>query len=337
MQACRLERTDYTPVWLMRQAGRFMKSFRDIRAKVEFLDLCKNSALAAEVTVMAVERLQVDAAIIFADILLPIEPMGIGLEYLKGEGPHILRPLRTEGDVRALQPVDVQESLGYVIETVKLARQALPAHIPLIGFAAAPFTLASYMIEGGSSKNFQHTKTLMYSYPQLWQQLMDYIADITVRYLNAQIDAGAQAVQVFDSWVGCVSPSDYAQFVLPATKKVFDGLPKTTAKIHFGTGTAGILDSMKAAGGDVIGLDWRVNLYETWQRLGYNVGVQGNLDPTVLFSDRQEISKQVARIMREADGRAGHIFNLGHGVLPETDEDLVKYLVEEVHARGRQP
>lgn len=330
MQACRREKASRTPIWLMRQAGRFMPEYREIRSKVKFLDLCKNSQLASEVTVMAVEKLNVDAAIIFADLLLLVEPMGLGLEYAAGDGPVIHQPIRTHTDLDKIKAVDPYESLGYVFEAIKLTRKALPANIPLIGFAGAPFTVASYIVEGGSSRHFLKTKQLMYTEPATWHILMQRIVQITIAYLIGQIEAGAQVAQLFDSWVGCLSPEDYRTYVLPHSKAIIDAVKEHAPVIHFGTGTATLLKDMKAAGGDVIGLDWRVELDQSWEDLGYDVGVQGNLDPAILFADKEEIRKQVTRILKQANNRPGHIFNLGHGILPETPVENVKYLVEIV-------
>jgi uroporphyrinogen decarboxylase len=330
LRACRGESVDRTPIWLMRQAGRFIPEFRAIRAKTSFLDLCKTSELACEVTVMAVEMFQLDAAIIFADILLPLEPLGVGLQYLAGEGPHIERPIRTPEDVEALRPCHAENDLGYVLDAIRLTRRELNVNTPLIGFAGAPFTLASYMIEGGSSKNFEKTKTFMYTQPKAWHQLMQRIAQLTAEYLNAQVAAGAEALQLFDSWVGCLSPSDYAEFVLPYSKQVIDTVSGAPL-IHFGTGTGTLLPQMVQAGGDVIGVDWRIGLDTAWKTIGSERGIQGNLDPMVLLSTPEEIERQAGRILREAGGRTGHIFNLGHGVLPPTNPDNVRFLVDFVH------
>ena len=330
MRACRREPVPYTPVWLMRQAGRYMREYREVRARTGFLELCKTPELAAEVTVTAAQRLNVDAAIIFADILLIIEPMGLDLEFAKGEGPVIHNPIRAAHDVRNLREVENTEALGYVFEAIRLARRALPLDLPLIGFAGAPFTLASYIIEGGASKNYIHTKTLMYGDPGAWHAMMSLISRALARYLNAQISAGAQAVQLFDSWVGCLSPDDYREYVLPHTRSVIRALTPGAPVIHFGTGTAALLELMREAGGDVIGLDWRVPLDEAWQRLG-DVAVMGNFDPVQLFAERDFIRAQARRILERAGGRPGHIFNLGHGILPETPVDNVIALVDAVH------
>jgi uroporphyrinogen decarboxylase len=330
MRACRRETVPYTPVWLMRQAGRYMREYREVRAHVGFLELCKTPELAAEVTVTAAERLQVDAAIIFADILLIIEPMGIELEFAKGEGPVIHNPVRSARDVERLREVEDIEALGYVMEAIRQTRRALPPALPLIGFSGAPFTLASYIIEGGGSRNYVHTKSLMYADAGAWHALMSLIARALVRYLNAQIAAGAQAVQLFDSWVGCLSPEDYREFVLPHTRSVIQNLTPGTPVIHFGTGTATLLELMREAGGDVIGLDWRVELDEAWRRLG-DVAVMGNLDPVTLFANPAIIRAHAGRILARAGGRPGHVFNLGHGILPETPVENVIALVDAVH------
>lgn len=336
MKACRREEVSFTPVWLMRQAGRFMPEYRAIRAKVGFLELCKTPELACEVTVMAQEMLQVDAAIIFADILLPLEPMGMQLEFTKGDGPVIHNAIKSEACVDALKNVSAQESLPFVLEAIGLTRRSLKADIPLIGFAGAPFTLASYMIEGGSSRNFEKTKAFMYSQPQAWHKLMDHLAGITHAYLNCQIDAGAQAVQLFDSWVGALGQHDYKEYVMPHMQKVFAGIKPGVPAIHFGTGTAALLKLMREAGGTVIGVDWRIELDQAWGNIGYDRAVQGNLDPCVLFATPKEIRKRVEVIMAQAANRKGHIFNLGHGILPGTPVDNVKYLVECVHELGQR-
>jgi len=331
MRACRREPTPYTPVWLMRQAGRYMREYREVREKTTFLELCKNPALAAEVTVTAVDRLGVDAAIIFADILLILEPLGIELEFAKGEGPVIHNPVRSPSDVDRLRELQDPGELDFVYEAIRQTRSALKPDIPLIGFCGAPFTLASYMTEGGGSKNYVHTKRLMYDDPGAWHAMMELVSRALVKYLNAQIEAGAQAVQLFDSWVGCLSPDDYREFVLPHTKSVISGVTKGVPVIHFGTGTATLLELMREAGGDVIGLDWRVRLDEGWRRVGHDVAVMGNLDPIVLFAKQDVLRAQAKKILEQAEGRPGHIFNLGHGILPETPVENVIALVEMVH------
>jgi uroporphyrinogen decarboxylase len=331
LAACRREPTSYTPVWLMRQAGRYMEEYRKLRREHDFLELCKNPDLAAEITVTPVERLGVDAAILFADILLILEPMGVGLEYSKGDGPVIHRPVRSGKDVDGLNDFDPEKELSFVYDAVRKISKALKNKAPLIGFAGAPFTLASYLIEGGGSRNYVHTKRLFFTAPEAWKRLMERLAKLTAEYLNGQIAAGAEAVQLFDSWAGCLTPSDYEQFVLPYTRTVIDAIAPGVPVIHFTTGTAGSLKHVRAAGGDVIGFDWRVNLDEAWQMVGYDVAVQGNLDPAILYASPKEIKNRVADILRRAGARPGHIFNLGHGVLPETPVDHVIAMVEAVH------
>ncbi|MFQ5683129.1 MAG: uroporphyrinogen decarboxylase [Candidatus Binatia bacterium] len=329
--ACRREKTPYTPVWLMRQAGRYMEEYRKLRDEFSFLDLCKRSDLAAEITVAPVDRLGVDAAILFADILLLLEPMNIGLEYAKGDGPLIHRPVRTGIDVDRLPEFDPESALSFVFDTVRRSRTALNGRVPLIGFSGAPFTLASYLIEGGGSRNYIHTKRLIYSDPGAWRALMEHLSRAVTRYLNGQIAAGAEAVQIFDSWVGCLAPDDYQKHVLPHMHATIEGLTPGVPVIHFTTGTAGLLKLIRTAGGDVIGLDWRIHLDEGWERVGYDVGVQGNLDPVALFASPDEISRRVAEILSRADRRPGHIFNLGHGVLPNTPVEHVIHMVRAVH------
>jgi uroporphyrinogen decarboxylase len=331
MRACRREPVPYTPIWLMRQAGRYMAEYRAVRAKTTFLELCKTPSLAAEVTVTAAERLGVDAAIIFADILLILEPMGADLEFAHGEGPVIHNPVREARDVDRLRQLEDVSTLDFVNEAIRQTRRALKPDIPLIGFSGAPFTLASYLTEGGGSKNYVHTKRLMYNDRGAWHAMMELIASGLVKYLNAQIDAGAQAVQLFDSWVGCLSPDDYREFVLPHTRAVIQNVKPGVPVLHFGTGTAALLELMREAGGDVIGLDWRVRLDEGWKRVGHDVAVMGNLDPVALFAEREVLLAQAKRVLDQAERRPGHIFNLGHGILPETPVENVIALVEMVH------
>jgi uroporphyrinogen decarboxylase len=331
LAACRRETTPYTPVWLMRQAGRYMEEYRKLRAQYDFLELCKKPDLAAEITVKPVELLGVDAAILFADILLPLEPMGVGLEYTKGDGPVIHQPVSSRTHVEQLLEFDPQESLPFVFEAVRKTCAALNGKVPLIGFAGAPFTLASYLVEGGGSRNYLKTKKLIYSNPGAWRGLMERLSSVTAEYLNAQITAGAEAVQLFDSWAGCLSPDDYERFVLPYTRAAIAGLTPGIPVIHFSTGTGGFLKSVRAAGGDVIGVDWRINLDAAWDDLGSAVGIQGNLDPAALLASPKEIRRRVSEILTRAGGRPGHIFNLGHGVLPETPVEHVVAMVEAVH------
>lgn len=331
LRAARCAPTSYTPVWLMRQAGRYMPEYRKMRERYGFLELCKNPEAAAEVTLQPVERLGVDAAILFADILLVLEPLGVGLEFARGEGPAIRRPVRSEADVARLKPVDVEDALGFVFETVRRVRHALGDRVPLIGFAGAPFTVASYVIEGGASRDYLHTKRLMYEAPAAWHRLLEILAAATAAYLNGQIAAGAQAVQLFDSWVGTLGPDDYRAYVLDHTRALIGALTPGVPVIHFGTGTAALLPLMRQAGGDVIGLDWRVALDAGWAAVGHDVAVQGNLDPAVLLAPPATIRKRAKAILDRAGGRPGHIFNLGHGVLPATDPDDLARLVDLVH------
>lgn len=331
MKACRLEKTSRTPVWLMRQAGRYMKEYREIRDAKSFLEICRDKDLATEITVTAQKKLNVDAAIIFSDILLLVEPFGLGLEYLKGDGPMIKRPIQSARDVENLPEVDPGESLSFVFQAIRQTRQTLDRAIPLLGFAGAPFTLASYMIEGGSSKDFSKTKTFMTRDEGVWRSLMKKIARATIRYLDNQIDAGAQAVQLFDSWVGCLSGEEYEKYVLPYSTLVLNGLRKGTPVVHFGTGTTGFLESFSRAGGDVISVDHRMPLDGVWKRIGPGKAIQGNLDPQILCTDIPTIRKYTQEILDSVRGRAGHIFNLGHGVLPQTPVENVIALVDMVH------
>ncbi len=336
MLACRREPSPYTPVWLMRQAGRYMPEYRRVRAQHDFLEMCRRPEIAAEVTVTAVERLGVDAAIIFADILLPLIPMEVGLRYEKEGGPIIERPVRSAVDLKRIPPIDAASSLSFVGDAIRMARRALGDRTPLIGFAGAPFTLASYLIEGGGSRQYQATKTMMYTEPATWHRLMETLARATADYLNMQIAAGADLVQLFDSWVGILGPDDYRRFVLPHSAAVIAALSPRVPVIHFGTMTGNLLELMREAGGDVIGLDWRVDLGEAWARLGCSVGLQGNLDPVALFAGIPEIRRRARAILDQAAGRPGHIFNLGHGILPETPVDHVRALVDAVHEMSRK-
>ena len=331
LRACRREPTPYTPVWLMRQAGRYMPEYRVLREKLPFLTLCKSPDLAAQVTVAAVERLGVDAAILFADILLIVEPMGVGLEFSKGDGPVIHHPVRSGADVDRLVESLPADTVPFVFAAVRQARASLPAHIPLIGFSGAPFTVASYLIEGGGSRHYIETKRFMYSDPGAWRALMERLVRVIVAYVNGQIAAGAQAMQLFDSWAGCLSPVDYRTFILPHMKALIQSITPGVPVIHFGTETAGLLELLAEAGGDVIGVDWRIGLDAAWQRIGFNRAVQGNLDPVALFAPRDELRRQVEHVLTAASGRPGHAFNLGHGILPQTPLENVVALVEMVH------
>jgi uroporphyrinogen decarboxylase len=331
LKACRRQPTAYTPIWLMRQAGRYMKEYRALRKKYSFLEMCKNPELAAQVTLQPIEKFKLDAAIIFSDILIPLEPMGVEFEFAKGEGPVFHHPVREMKDIEKLRVIEPEDELPFLMKAIQIVRKELEGKIPLIGFSGAPFTLASYIIEGGHSKNYILTKGMMYQNRPAWDALMVKISDVLIRYLNAQIRAGVQAAQLFDSWVGCLSPTDYEKYVLPYSKKVIDGINKGVPLIHFATTSSTLLEKMKQAGGDVIGVDWRVNLGEAWARLGYDVAIQGNLDPVILLGSPDLIEKEAKRILNEAGSRTGHIFNLGHGILPNTPVDHVAALVEAVH------
>jgi uroporphyrinogen decarboxylase len=311
----------------MRQAGRYMKEYRELRSKVSFLELCKNSDLAAEVTVDAAHRLGVDAAIIFSDLLLIVEPHGFDLSYGADQGPQIGNPFRSTDDLKRLKSVDVLDAMEYVYQAIRKTRHALNADIPLIGFAGAPFTMASYIIEGKGSKNFVETKKLMYRDPATWNALLERITDATIVYLNGQVNAGVQVLQLFDSWLGCLSPEDFRRFALPHTRRLVKSLAPGVPVITFGTQTNGLLPLMKEAGGDVVGVDWRIELDEAWKILG-DVAIQGNLDPVTLFAPQPEIRTQVQRILNQAAGRPGHIFNIGHGILPNTPIENVQYAID---------
>src|SRR5438876_1635960 len=331
LRAARRQPNAFTPLWLMRQAGRFLPEYRAMRERYGFLELCKNPEAAAEGTLQPIDRLGVDDVILFARLLLPVEPPRVGLECAKGEGPVIHRPVRGAVDVDRLRPVDVDAAVPFVFETVRTVVRALNGRVPLIGFAGAPFTVASYVVEGGASRDYVHTKRLMYGEPEAWHRLLSVLTDATAQYLNGQIAAGAVAVQVFDSWVGTLSPADYRTFVLPHVAALIKAITPGVPVIHFGTGTATLLPLMREAGGNVIGLDWRVELDTAWASIGHDVAVQGNLDPVVLMAKPAYIRERVADILRRAGGRPGHIFNLGHGVLPDTPVDHVKALVDMVH------
>lgn len=329
LRACRREPTDRTPVWFMRQAGRYMPEYRRLRQNHSFLEMTKTPSLAAEITLQPLRAFPLDAAIIYSDILLPLEPMGARLEYAAGEGPVIHNPLRTAADVAGLREVDAARDLAFVGEAIRLVRPQIA--VPLIGFAGAPFTLASYLIEGGASRNYAETKRLMYHDPRAWHSLMAKLARVVADHLRCQVEAGADVVQVFDSWVGCLSPSDYREYVLPHTRSVFESLRDlTTPTIHFGTGNPALLPLLRQAGGDVIGLDWRVPLNAAWATLGA-VAVQGNLDPVALFAPPDELERRVRDVLARAGGRPGHIFSLGHGILPGTPVESVRLVAELVH------
>lgn len=331
LAACHCQPTDVTPVWFMRQAGRYMAEYRKIREKYSLLDIVEQPELATEVTLQPVRAFKVDAAILFADILLPLKPMGLDFEFTKGEGPVIHNPVRSQADVDTLQQLRPQENLSHVMETIHLLRNELGS-TPLIGFCGAPFTVASYMIEGGASRDYKTTKLMMYSAPEVWHALMVKLSATLAEYLTAQILAGAQAVQLFDSWVGALSPADYECFVLPYSRIVLEAAKsRGVPVIHFGTGTTTLLPLMRQAGGDVIGLDWRVPLEQGWQTIGFDLAVQGNLDPVALMAPIPEMIARIHDILRRAGSRPGHIFNVGHGVLQHTPEENIRTAVEVVH------
>lgn len=335
LRACRREPVDATPVWFMRQAGRYMAEYRAIRQKHTLLEICKQPELACEVTLQPVRAMGVDAAILFADILLPLEPMGAPFEFAAGEGPVFHHPVRNAKNVEALRVIDPEEGLGYVLDALRLIRKELDGKTPLIGFAGAPFTLASYLVEGGKSTHYAKTKHMMYSEPELWNALMTKLAEVVRRYLRAQVTAGAQAVQLFDSWIGALSPTDYREFILPHVSHILDDVAKTGVPvIHFGTGTASLLELQKEAGGTVIGVDWRTPLGGARKLLGDDVAVQGNLDPLLLSAPRPLLERRVLEVLDAAGPAPGHIFNLGHGILPETPPDAVRFVADFVHERS---
>jgi uroporphyrinogen decarboxylase len=330
VKACRAQPVDRTPVWFMRQAGRYMPEYRAVRKEYSLIEICKRPKVAADVTITAAEILGVDAAIIFADLLLPLEVMGLPFHFSAGEGPVIEKPVRTLEDVAHLR-VDHAAELGYVSEAVSLVCRHFGTSLPVIGFCGAPFTLASYMIEGGGSRNYVHTKKMMYSSPETWDQLLGKLVSVTSAYAAEQVSAGADVIQIFDSWVGCLSVEDYRRSVLPHTTSLVKALRKTGVPvIYFGTDSATLLPSMQETGAEVIGLDWRIPLDEGWRSLGNKGAVQGNLDPVLLFADWPQLEARAGDILRRAGGRAGHIFNLGHGILPETPVENVKALARFV-------
>lgn len=330
LKACRGEKADYTPIWLNRQAGRYMREYHEVKGDTPSLEFFKTPHLAARVTCDAQRILGVDAAIMFADLLPILEPMGLKLDYLPGVGPNIDNPVRTLADVDRLKVERSADSMPYIGEVIRLIRAELPADIPLIGFGGAPFTLASYAVEGKGSRNYVFVKKLMYSDGGAFDALMQRITTCVIDYLNYQIDAGVQAVQVFDSWVGCLSSVDYREYVLPHTRRLMENICGRVPVIHFGTGNPALVPLMAEAGGDVLALDWRAPLMESWQATGFK-SVQGNLDPIVLCADRAAVLRKATRLLDEVGGRPGHIFNLGHGIIPETPVDNVKALVDLVH------
>jgi uroporphyrinogen decarboxylase len=330
VRACKAQPVDRTPVWFMRQAGRYMPEYRAVRKQHSLIEICKKPELAAEVTITAAEALGVDAAIIFADLLLPLEVMGLPFHFEAGEGPVIEKPIRDQQDIARLR-TDRAAELGYVAEGIRIVCKHFGDQLPMIGFCGAPFTLASYMIEGGGSRNYVHTKKMMYSAPSAWQELMGKLVAVTSEYATEQVRAGADTIQIFDSWVGCLSVEDYRRYVLSHVTDLVQKLQKTGVPvIYFGTDSATLLASMKEAGAEVIGLDWRIPLDAGWRQMNFQGAVQGNLDPVLLFADWEEVKSRAEDILRLAAGRPGHIFNLGHGILPETPVENVKRLCKFV-------
>ncbi len=331
VRACKGLPTAVTPVWFMRQAGRYMAEYRAVRKHHSLVEICKNPRLAAQVTIEAAEILGVDAAIIFADLLLPLEVMGMAFRFEAGEGPVIAKPVRAHADVSALR-VDQAADLGYVAESIKLVVKHFGVKLPVIGFCGAPFTLASYMIEGGGSRNYLETKKLMYRSPEAWDELMRKLVSVLAEYTIEQVHGGADVVQIFDSWVGCLGPADYRRFVLPRTTELVERVRRAGVPvIYFGTETATLLPAMKETGAEVIGVDWRIPIDDAWKSLGFHGSVQGNLDPVVLFASKKEIHGQAQEVLNRVGGRAGHIFNLGHGILVDTPVEHVKDLCRFVH------
>jgi uroporphyrinogen decarboxylase len=335
LRACRGEEVEYTPVWLMRQAGRYLPQYQAVRANVDFLTLCKTPELAAEVTLQPIEILGVDAAILFSDILIPVEAMGMSLEFPEKSGPTLSEPIRNKSSVDKLVVPDTEVDMPFIIDTIRILREKLD--VPLIGFSGAPFTLATYMIEGGSSKNFVHTKRMMFQNNRLFQYLMDKLALTVTSYLTAQIRAGVQVIQIFDTWAGAVTPYDYKESILPFVKRTIAELKKEGVPIiYFANDCAGILKEIKKSGADVVGIDWRIDIGDAIRKLGKKATVQGNLDPCALFLSKEEIEERVKDILWKGETAKGHIFNLGHGILPETPVENAIALVEAVHKYGRK-
>lgn len=336
LKACRREHVDVTPVWFMRQAGRYMQEYRTLRSQYSLLEICRTPDLATEVTLQPIRRLEVDAAILFSDLLLPLAPMGLPFDFVKGEGPQIERPIDGPADIERLRVFEPRQALGYVLDAIRQIQKELNQRVPLIGFAGAPFTLASYAIEGGHSNNFAKTKSLMYGHPEDWHRLCEKLSRVVADFLVAQIDAGVDVVQVFDSWVGALDATDYREFALPHTRAIFDAIGTRVPTIHFGTGTSTILEELRDAGGDVIGVDWRIPIDEAWERIGTTHAVQGNLDPTLLLGPPARMLQQTDAVLRRIGGRPGHIFNLGHGILPSTPMEHVQMLAHYVHTASRR-
>lgn len=338
LKACRREPVDATPVWFMRQAGRYMADYRALRQRYSLLDICRSPDLAVAVTLQPVEAIDVDAAILFSDLLIPFTPMGLDFDFIKGEGPVIAHPIRDESDVHRLRRFEPREALSFVLETIRLLRKELVNRVPLIGFGGAPFTLASYAIEGGPSTTYARTKAFMYAHPRAWHRLCERLAAMMSDYLAAQVEAGVQAVQLFDSWAGALSRTDYREFAHPHSSRILEAVRRLGVPVvHFGVGTAAILADLAEAGGDVIGVDWRLPLDEAWTIVGHDRALQGNLDPTLLLAPRERLLSAADDVLRRAGGRVGHIFNLGHGILPNTPLEHVQELARHVHEWNIDP
>jgi uroporphyrinogen decarboxylase len=336
LRACRSEPVDRTPVWFMRQAGRYLPEYRELRRGKDILELCRDPESVVEATLQPLRRMPLDAAILFSDIMVPVAATGIEVSIDPGVGPVVAHPIRSAEQVYRLRPLLPESDVPFVMEAIRLLRKELS--VPLIGFSGAPFTLASYLIEGGPSRNHERTKSFMHSEPEAWTDLMTTLAGSTLSYLRAQVEAGVQAVQVFDSWAGALDPDDYTLFVLPTMRQIFEGLSDLEVpRIHFGVGTGELLTLMRDAGADVVGVDWRVPLHEAWERVGFDVAVQGNLDPAVCLAPWEAVEPKALAVLRRAAGRPGHVFNLGHGVLPSTPVENLQRLVDLVHERTAQP
>jgi uroporphyrinogen decarboxylase len=332
LKACRREPVDATPVWFMRQAGRYMSDYRALRERYSLLDICRSPELAVAVTLQPVDVIEVDAAILFSDLLIPFTPMGLDFDFIKGEGPAIAHPIRCAGDVDRLRRFDPREALSFVLETIRILRTELVNRVPLIGFGGAPFTLAAYAIEGGPSTTYARTKAFMYAQPRAWHRLCERLAEMMSDYLAAQVDAGAQALQLFDSWAGALSRADYREFAQPHSSRILEAVRRLGVPVvHFGVGTAAILPDLADAGGDVIGVDWRLPLDEAWAIVGHDRALQGNLDPSLLLAPRERLFAAAEDVLRRAGGREGHVFNLGHGILPNTPLEHVQELAQRVH------
>jgi uroporphyrinogen decarboxylase len=332
LKACRREPVDTTPVWFMRQAGRYMSDYRALRQRYSLLDICRAPELAVAVTLQPVDVIEVDAAILFSDLLIPFTPMGLDFDFIKGEGPAIAHPIRCAGDVDRLRRFDPREALPFVLKTIRALRSELVNRVPLIGFGGAPFTLAAYAIEGGPSTTYARTKAFMYAQPRAWHRLCEHLAEMMSDYLAAQVEAGVQALQLFDSWAGALSRADYREFAHPHSARILDSIRSLGVPVvHFGVGTAAILPDLADAGGDVIGVDWRLPIDEAWAIVGHDRAVQGNLDPSLLLAPPERLLAAADDVLRRAGGREGHIFNLGHGILPSTPLEHVQELAKHVH------